>query len=89
MYQFDQTLSADFKKTAFEILKSPAKKIVLDLRNNPGGYLQVAQEIAGWFLTQGQVVVVEDFGKGKEKGKVSVFDKLGALVQKAIDCCRE
>ena len=27
--------------------------------------------------------------KGKEKGKVSVFDKLGALVQKAIDCCRE
>lgn len=67
MYQFDQTLSSDFKKTAFEILKSPAKKIVLDLRNNPGGYLQVAQEIAGWFLTQGQVVVVEDFGKGKEK----------------------
>jgi hypothetical protein len=27
--------------------------------------------------------------KGKEKGKVSVFDKLGSLVQKAIDCCRE
>jgi len=27
--------------------------------------------------------------KTKEKGKVSVFDKLGALVQKAIDCCRE
>ena len=27
--------------------------------------------------------------KGEEKGKVSVFDKLGSLVQKAIDCCRE
>ena len=27
--------------------------------------------------------------KGKQKGSVSVFDKLGALVQKAIDCCRE
>ena len=27
--------------------------------------------------------------KGKEKASVSVFDKLGALVQKAIDCCRE
>ena len=27
--------------------------------------------------------------KGKEKGKVSVFDKLGSLAQKAIDCCRE
>src|SRR3989304_8419726 len=27
--------------------------------------------------------------KAKEKASVSVFDKLGALVQKAIDCCRE
>ena len=27
--------------------------------------------------------------KGKGKGKVSVFDKLGELVKKAIDCCRE
>ena len=27
--------------------------------------------------------------KGEEKASVSVFDKLGALVQKAIDCCRE
>ena len=27
--------------------------------------------------------------KGKEKASVSVFDKLGALVQKAIDWCRE
>lgn len=27
--------------------------------------------------------------KGKKKGSVSVFAKLGALVQKAIDCCKE
>ncbi len=27
--------------------------------------------------------------KGKEKGTESVFSKLGSLVQKAIDCCRE
>ena len=27
--------------------------------------------------------------KGKKKGSVSVFTKLGALVQKAIDCCKE
>ena len=27
--------------------------------------------------------------KGKGKGKESIFSKLGALVQKAIDCCRE
>lgn len=27
--------------------------------------------------------------KGNKKGSVSVFDKLGGLIQKAIDCCRE
>lgn len=27
--------------------------------------------------------------KGGKKASVSVFDKLGSLVQKAIDCCRE
>jgi carboxyl-terminal processing protease len=67
IHQFDQTLSADFKKAAFEIIKSPAKKIVLDVRDNPGGYLEVCQDIAGWFLQHGQLVTIEDFGKDKEK----------------------
>ncbi len=65
IHQFDQTLSADFRKVAFEIMASPAKKIVLDVRNNPGGYLEVCQDVAGWFLRNGQVVTIEDFGKGK------------------------
>ncbi len=67
IHQFDQTLSYDFKKVAFEVLSSPAKKIILDLRNNPGGYLEVCQDIAGWFLQNGQIVTVEDFGKGKDR----------------------
>jgi carboxyl-terminal processing protease len=67
IYQFDQTLSDEFKKTAFEISNSSAKKIILDLRNNPGGYLAVAQDIAGWFLERGEIVTIEDFGKDKEQ----------------------
>lgn len=67
IHQFDQSLSTDFRKIAFEILKSPVQKIVLDLRNNPGGYLEVSQDIAGWFLEDGQVVTIEDFGKGKDQ----------------------
>ena len=67
IHQFTQSLPGDFKKVAFEILKSPAKKIILDLRDNPGGYLEVAQDITGWFLKSGQVVTIEDFGKDKEK----------------------
>lgn len=67
IYQFSGSLPVDFEAIAFEILQSGAKKIILDLRNNPGGYLDVAQTIAGWFLEKGQVVAIEDFGKEKEQ----------------------
>lgn len=63
--EFGETLPSDFKAAALQILQGPAQKIILDLRGNPGGYLEVAQNIAGWFLKQGQTVVIEDFGKAK------------------------
>ena len=67
IYQFGQPLISDFKKIARQIVGSPAKKIILDLRGNPGGYLESAEEFTGWFLKSGQVVTLEDFGEGKEK----------------------
>ncbi len=67
LYQFSEKASFDFSKAAIEILKSPAQKIILDLRNNPGGYLEVAQDIAGWFLEREEIVTIEDFGEGKEQ----------------------
>ncbi|OGZ92518.1 MAG: hypothetical protein A2510_00695, partial [Candidatus Staskawiczbacteria bacterium RIFOXYD12_FULL_37_10] len=67
IFQFDEALSGDFKREAYEILQSPAKKIILDLRNNPGGYLEVSQEIAGYFLKNGQVVTIESFGGSEQQ----------------------
>lgn len=67
LYHFSEKASLDFRKAAIEILNSPAKKIILDLRNNPGGYLEVAQDIAGYFLERGKVVVIEDFGDEEEQ----------------------
>jgi len=67
IYQFSENASYDFRKAAVKILSSPSQKIILDLRNNPGGYLEVAQDIAGWFLKKGENVVTEDFGNGKKQ----------------------
>ncbi|MDO8739985.1 MAG: S41 family peptidase [Candidatus Woesearchaeota archaeon] len=67
IHLFDGSLSSNFNKIALEILKSPAKRIVLDLRNNPGGYLEVARDISGWFLKKDQVVTIENFGENKDK----------------------
>lgn len=64
-YQFTEKASQDFRAAAVDIINSPANAIVLDLRNNPGGYLSVAQDVAGWFLDKGQVIIRENFGEGK------------------------
>lgn len=66
IYHFSEAARLTFSKAALDILNSPAKKIVLDLRNNPGGYLEIAQDIAGWFLAKEQIVTIEDFGGKKE-----------------------
>lgn len=65
--EFGEKLPSDFQTAALQILQSPAKKIILDLRGNPGGYLEVAQNVAGWFLEKGQTVTIEDFGSSKTK----------------------
>ena len=69
LYHFSETADSDFSKVAIEILNSSAQKIILDLRNNPGGYLEISQVIAGWFLEKRQIVVIEDFG-GKKDNKI-------------------
>jgi len=66
IYHFTDKAHIDFQNIAFEVLNSPAEKIVLDLRNNPGGYLEMTVQIAGWFLDRGNVVLIEDYGGKKE-----------------------
>lgn len=75
--QFTENAADEFRKTVNQILNSPAQGIVLDLRDNPGGYLEVAVDIAGWFLEKGKLVVSEDFGNGdKNEHKSAGYNKL-------------
>jgi len=74
LYHFSERSHLDFQKLALEILNSSADRIILDLRNNPGGYLERAQNIAGWFLERNQTVVIEDFGSG---GKQEIYKAKG------------
>jgi len=78
LYQFTENAGDEFKKTANQILNSSAEGIILDLRNNPGGYLEVAVDIASWFLGKDQVVVIEDYGNGNKRQSKSLgYNKLG------------
>lgn len=65
IYQFTGNLPSKFKDIVSEILKGNAKKIIIDLRNNPGGYLETAVDISSWFLPKGSIVLKEEFKNGE------------------------
>jgi carboxyl-terminal processing protease len=65
LYSFSQN-SADLFRTALrQFLQSGDQKLLLDLRGNPGGYLESAVDIASYFLPVGDTIVTEDF-EGKQ-----------------------
>ena len=72
LFSFTENSPMLFRKALREFIdfsnSNPEKndKLILDLRGNPGGYLDAAVDMASWFLPQGVVVVKEDLG---EKGE--------------------
>ncbi len=56
-----------FYRAMSEGLLSGGRGLVLDLRNNPGGYLEVAVDLAGWFIDRGNIVVTEKFTSGEKR----------------------
>ncbi len=59
--QFTANSTAHFRNALREFVESGKTKLVLDLRGNPGGYLDAAVDMASWFLPTGRVVVTEDY----------------------------
>jgi len=64
--------SAEELQNAFEEAKATgARRFILDLRNNPGGRLDQAVEVAGYFLKPGSVVYIRKEASGdREEIKV-------------------
>ena len=57
---FDDITWDDFKDQYSKLKNSDIKGLVLDLRNNPGGSLDVCLNIADTFLDKGVIVTTED-----------------------------
>ncbi len=74
LYNFSAQSPSQFKKALQEFADSGSAKLVLDLRNNPGGYLEAAVNMASWFLPEGKVVVKEI---GKSETDVSYHNSKG------------
>lgn len=62
IYNFNDQVNSAFDQTTKEIFVKHPKGIILDLRNNPGGYFDSALHLGKYFFTPGSVMVKEDFG---------------------------
>lgn len=58
---FAETSPEKFRQALQEFEKSKSNKLIIDLRGNPGGYLNAAVDVASWFLPGGETVVTEDY----------------------------
>ena len=67
LYNFYEQAPFLFYKAAVDVALKNPKGMVLDLRNNPGGYLDVSVHLAGWFLKPGEIVVSEEFRLGEKE----------------------
>lgn len=67
LYNFSQNSANLFRGALRQFILSDSHKLVLDLRDNPGGYLEVAVDMASWFLPIGRTIVTEDFGSTTPK----------------------
>lgn len=56
--------TANWDKNVDEIVKSGAKKMILDLRGNPGGFFDAAIYAADDFLGEGKILAQQQDGKG-------------------------
>ncbi len=67
LYSFSANSEALMQEALRSFMKSSSDKLVIDLRGNPGGYLQSAVGIGSFFLPTGKVIVRENFGDDKEE----------------------
>jgi carboxyl-terminal processing protease len=66
LFSFGDAATRSFRQAMKEFAAANTDRLILDLRGNPGGYLDAAIDIAGWFVPKGETVVIEDRGAGRE-----------------------
>lgn len=76
---FDEDTAEEFKTKLQELIKDGAKSLIIDLRNNGGGIVQEATEIANYFLEKGQKIISIKNKNGEEQITVAEKNRITDL----------
>lgn len=86
IYRFTEdslaAFNANWDKLVTEVVKASPKGVVVDLRNNPGGYVDGVKYVAEEFLEEGKTIFMERTKGGDEK--TAKVERKGRLVQMPI-----
>ncbi len=65
--RFAGKTSLEFSKAIQSLKSQGMTKLILDLRDNPGGYLYAAKQVANTFLEEGKLIVTVESNQGKKE----------------------
>ncbi len=77
LHRFGGRTDREWNEKVAEIVANKVDGVILDMRNNPGGYLDGAVFVTGEFLTEGLVVKQE----GRGESEVYNVDRKGSLTK--------
>lgn len=86
LYNFSAESAQLFQNALNEFITSGYTNLVIDLRGNPGGYLEASVNMASFFLPEGKVVVSEKQGteeleiNHRSKGFTGIPDSIRVVV---------
>lgn len=61
---FGEQTASELRNTLDELMAQNPRGLIIDLRNNPGGYLVTAVDVSSQFIDDG-VVLIEQYGDGR------------------------
>ncbi|MCP4141400.1 MAG: S41 family peptidase [Chloroflexi bacterium] len=71
IFTFGANTTSELRATLEDLLEQGAEGFVVDFRNNGGGYLTTAIEVASEFLPEDDVVLYEQYGDGRRDTHVA------------------
>jgi carboxyl-terminal processing protease len=76
--RFAATTYNEMMEKANKLTKKGMRKLILDFRGNPGGYLYIANQICDEFLKAGELIV---FTEGRNRSKKETFATKNGLLE--------
>ncbi len=67
LYNFNAHAMIEFRKAMEEFKSYDGNKLIIDLRGNPGGYLDASIDMASYFIPAGKTIVTENYGENKSE----------------------